>query len=248
MTPARSAAHGAVSEAVALAMADGRAPREPRRGRGRGHRHRRARRRNAGEAGGHGVLRLGDARRGAHAPPRTTSTATAPRCARSRLRSRSTASSRSRVHGRARLTTEPGWRGSRASEGAAGGRSLRQAQPASGWNSAKAPLIGGTESRRRNRHGGTAGRRETRRFREVPPSAPRFRPKDPFHRTIVLWNNAAIDGQTPSAARARSGWPAPRRTPATGTPHGIPPWTTRRPRRWLPRWRRSKSSSARARS
>ena len=52
-------AHGAVSEAVARAMAQGALARAPVRAGGGRDRHRRARRRRAGQAGGHGLAGLG---------------------------------------------------------------------------------------------------------------------------------------------------------------------------------------------
>ena len=51
--------HGAVSEATAREMARGALKREPRHDRARDHRHRRPGRRRAGQAGRHGLLRLG---------------------------------------------------------------------------------------------------------------------------------------------------------------------------------------------
>ena len=74
------AAHGAVSEAVARAMAEGALARSQGAGRGRRHRRGRAQRRQRREAGGHRLVRL-VGRTASCAPNGAASRATAPRCA-----------------------------------------------------------------------------------------------------------------------------------------------------------------------
>ena len=64
-----------------------------------------------------------------------------------------------------------------------------------------------------------------------------------LHRTIVLCHNRlAIDRLAGPDSRASL------RNALGNAPRNATPWTTTRARRWPPRWRRSKSSSARARS